>query len=500
MKHFLLCTLLLTAASLPAGAATPGHQFKAPQSMTKLAKARKAAAKEKKSPYRAPERLPFVTGEWAAQEIKAYYPGYDGGWIFEGTVKSTYDPQGRLVSQELETVDEDGYPEEALATQTTYSEDGFEATTLVYDVTTDPGELASKRVRAYDPQTPKLLVKSMQYLYDGGEETVSGASYYRTVDRNEKGYITGVHYFTYYMGDFEEVQRVLVGYDADFNPVSITEYQLGYTEQDELDWVATESYTDCTWYETDGQIYDLEHIFEAPNKIKSYVYSYMDGQSDEGYVQYEENDDFILLSTVNDLGPGLVGVQQWINLPNDGYQSEVYIYMDEVIPDEGESFKDALQDFSEESMLYGIVEREEFDILGNTLLAYSYYMESDFKELDTFIKGEETLDEEGHPATYVQSEFWPYYDDEDWYEEDDWYAPRRAADRLDEPFGEGEWFETEKLEFSGIVSLGQNAVQGIEATDAPAVYYSIDGRRLTTLPAHGIVIERRGDKSRKLLR
>lgn len=425
---------------------------------------------------RAPQKLEEAPGKWVAKSMTMYVPAGDGEWDIDNRLTSTYDDRGYLAEEFYE----DLYDNLVYVSKYTYGD-----SELDYVSVSQVGKTLStlqnnmKVERATDSRMPSLITKSYRYEWSNGDWALQGTSYHRVVDRDASGNVTAVHYFSLYQGNFEEVQRVVMEYGADGKAVSMTEYQLSYDANMNEIWVEGYSYRDCVWYETDGQLCNLDYIFEDNNRVKSYT-QYSSGRfiCNVEVTYADDSSDFECMATYGD---GSVSVQEWKNLANGGFQNDLqFMYVDD---ESGELTPD-----------YGVCEREEFDVLNNLTLGYALEYYEDGVELYNWEEATCELNGDGLPTEYILRMFIP--------DEDGAYRSpmsRSFQQELSEPPCDGVWEDEVKMVFSDFEKLSGigNVTADAAASDFRVEYFTLDGRRVDN-PSSGIYIRRQGENVAKI--
>lgn len=419
-------------------------------------------------------RRAAANGTWVARSTVQSVSDYEGGWLPAYEYTADYDDKARIVKDVVKTLDEYEAGETPYrVTFNTYNEyDKIVAELTQIGATPDDLQNEQKVDRKYDDRIHNLIVESSPYSFFTGTWELMGNAYRREVTRDNAGNVTQILYSTLYMGEFEAVQRVDITYGTDGKAETITEFQLSYDDNMELYWKEGYSFRDCQWYETDGQLWSTDYIFEGNNKVKSFT-EYSEGELIGNVeVTYKEGtDDFRSVLT----GDGFTSTQEWTDLENGGFMTVVT--------------------YSEEGYEEKEVVLEEYNIFDvSTFTCDVVFFGEDDVEVIEWSKAETEYNENGCPETVTIRTFIPT--------EEEWpgLSVRKApALSFDEPPVEGEWVDALRFEFSDFALIGSTT--GIESaaadSDAPAEYFTIDGRRVLN-PSAGIYILRQGNKVRKV--
>lgn len=426
-----------------------------------------------KTSFKVLRKLDEAPGKWVARNSIMYFPLGDDEWEADTRLQTTYDASGFLVKE----VEEDYIEETCTVTTYTYGDNGLDYVALSQSGDAIDDVVNSVRLdRTYDSRIPSLITKSYRYQWNGSDWTMAANCYHRVVERDGAGNVTAVRYYTLYQGNFEEVQRVVMEYGADGNATAMSEYQLQYDANYNEVWVEGYSYRDMEWYETDGQLFNLDYIFEGANKVKSYKQYHEDEYVCAVEVTYKDgSDDFVCTATYDN---GSMSVQDWTNMANGGFINDIkFMYFDE---DEDAYVTD-----------FGMYEYEEYDVLQNLLLGYAYEYYGDGMMLYNWEQATCELNADGLPTTYILRMF---IEDE---EDEEFRAPLRAG-TLSEPPVAGLWEDEMKIEYSGFELLSGVESVSADGGDATVEFFSLDGRRVTD-PANGIFIRKQGASVSKVV-
>lgn len=456
----------------------------------------KKSAKEKAAAFKGSRRVLSLAENsvWRPETQVVSAWDYDTEtWVEAEELTSTWDAQGNPLTVVSKSLLEEG---DYAKTTYTYDEYGFVTEEVTY-VGTSLEDLApsSRKVHAYDSQIHNLIVENSEEMWDEASSAwvAVGNVYRRIVTRDDAGNVTSVQVESLYQGAYDPLEKYEFTYGDDGKPVKLVYWVMAfdYTTNEPTGWVEDIIYEQAGWYSFDGQIYDLDCIFEGNNKIKTFTQVYEGepiGVTNVTYVG--DTDDF---TAVGDFGYATT-VQTWLNYENGGALNHT-LYTEDLGDD----------------MVYteDFVECATFDELGYDLLNFSYLVSEDMLQFGGYLNGEQTLDpDKGYPVDYVLREFYPLeedWGDEDWGDED-WsvYASRSAVpseytaplDVLD-----GDWENFIAIKFSGYNDVASSAIDRVaaETAEGKAEYFTIDGRRVNGAPAAGLYIRRTANGSSKVL-
>lgn len=401
-----------------------------------------------------------------------------GDWYGIEEITTTWSAAGKhLVDISKSLEEEDEYSK----TEMVYDDYGYLTSQLSYVGTSaDDMEPSSRKIREYDPRMHGLIVSNTEERWNPVTSSwvPSGNIYRRVVTRDGNGNVTCVQMELFYDGRYDPMEKYDFYYGSDnkVNKIVYSQMKFDYTTFLPVEWVEDVVYDEIEWYAFDGQIYDLDCIFEGNNKVKTFT-QVLDGEpvsvSTVAYVG--DTDDFVLVGEMD----GAVYEQTWLNYENGGYVNHV-VRTEEL----GEGEKVVTEEY---------VNCALFNELGSELLVAEYEIDGDELLFGCYSVGDEVRDpENGFLQSYVMREFWPMEEDYD----EDYYAlaSRSLANDLVAPLDqlEGEWYNFVKIEFSDYRPAGTGAVDKIasDIADGKAEYFTIDGRRVNGAPAPGLYIRR----------
>lgn len=382
----------------------------------------------------------------------------------------TYDDMGRKLTEFAENLDK---------TQTQYYQ--FSIIEYIYD---DEGRVTEYNVRAGNTQDNMNLVSTAEITYDpirndvvsvqnvydvfpDGTKSLNADSYKQIIERDEDGNVIGMYAFTWYDGDFIEVQNLEITYNDKNEPSNLVESQLTQAEENgPLELVPTETYSDCTWYETDGQIISLDEITSGNNRIKTATVQNSEGSDINMSVVYPDDEfDYISTSEFNYLTfiPTKT-VMSHKSLENGGFYTKVVT--DQDLTAAGaypvQSITQILHQYDE---FQNLIQAQNQTFYGHTMI-------------NSWIKGDVENDPEtGLPRNYVRSK----------------YVLNEGSDYY------GTWEYDYKITYDNWID-----VAGIESAlvndnqDSNVMYFDLTGRKVLN-PTNGIFIRKDGNRVSKIL-
>ncbi len=443
------------------------------------------------------------TAVWRPTEYTQYRPWGDGKWDKEAEGHYTYNNAG-LMLEDRGTYFEEYFQVVAHYKYTaTYTGDPVEKTTLLSEWgSTEDNLIPEFRLeQSYDPRIPSLIVSRMFYTYSEEEQewVLNDVSEYRTVERDAKGNITAIRHYEYGSFGVQEVDKIEISYDEKGLPSTIAEYAPVYDEEKgENVWTEIASFRDCVWYETEGQIWDLDYsAFEGTNRLKSCTVYDEGGWLYELQAFYTDKEDSYTLR--GDFSDGAYAMCERYLYPNDGFRTNLRYYL---VPEDSKPF-------------YQHLEEERWDDMGNLMLGCTVTAYHGAPYVDYWEAAEYSYDENGNVSEYILRDFsqapgeLPTDQDPDMWGEEDWgddaqaagwaYAPREEGE-FPEPPAEGEWEDMSRITYSSYVNCAGSGVETAVADSADEEsYWSIDGRRLSAKPEKGMVIVRKGNRAEKLI-
>lgn len=486
----------LVAGSLAADAKTAsaskprfkhGRQIEAPvhPAYRTLVAAKKAAGKKKA--VRKPVSSLAENQTWLP--VTQVVSVWDGEWIEIEKYSTTWNANGKPVINIIQPMEDE--VTDFTKEEYTYDDYGYQTGLLTsIGESLDDLTATTRTTREYDPVVHHLVTYQVEETFDGSEWVKSGNEFRRIVTRDNAGNITKVEVQTPYEDRWDPMEKYEIEYGADgkASKISFSEMEYDWNTFEPTDWSLRYVYDHIEWYCTDGQIYDMDCIYESTNKVKTFSQMVGDEVACVSTVTYVgDTDDFVL---VGDMG-WAVFTQTWTNHENGGYTNHT-VQVDE--PEEE----------GMEPMTETMVECVKYDALGNGLLEVGYYIYDGELMLETYSKGEDLVDAStGFITEYTLTEFWPA-EEEPVEGEEEWYALSRAeVDDILAPLEgiEGEWVAYLNVKFSDYQPAGSAALDKIDAeiADGKAEYFTIDGRRVNGTPAAGLYIRRTASGATKVL-
>lgn len=455
-----------------------------------------------KAPARAEESAPVFRPEFQT----AYYPDETGtGWIESELYKTQWDKHGRPVRDVITSKEE----EEVVVYEYEYNEYGNVILQKEYiGATEESAELTNKIETEYDENMPWLETSHLSYTYQGGEWALDEArnNYRNVVTRNDAGNVVSVLRQTLSNADTENYEwydnvKFEATYGTDGKPVKIGEYSYDSYAQE---WSEDGEYENLVWDAFTGQISSVETCFEKGNRLVNYTEKDEEEGDMTAQVLYLDENNYVMYAELEGNPVYLLTTL----LPNGGFRQTQYAEIS----------------FGGFTMAMGAGYVESVDELNNILLSAEYEFDSEegITEVYGWMQGTNTpLAEYGNmPSQYILRIFSPHFEDEEpmdlaarvkaFGKKSAKKAPARitAADLPDFSKFEyseipetipGEWENFIRIDFSGYNKVSGICLPETEAADAPAEYYTIDGRKVSA-PAEGLYIVRQGGKVTKVIR
>ncbi len=271
-KHLLIGLSALTATVTAVAAPTPEV---AKASMLNFIKSTIPHSKEGKtlssflgirSGFAAPQSE--TTGDkpiWRPGTREVFY--WDDEWVPIEKYTDTYTNKG-LVEVEECTDLMDG----TVSVETnTYNANGMLSSRLTQFGEEGVEELENSQLveRSYDERLTNVIVENNNWFWVNGEWSQIGNNYRRIIERDGAGNITSVVIATLYQGEFDPSQRLTITYGDNGEAVSMVEEVLAFDDEGQLVWEVSQSLENIVWDTTDGQLYDIEDIFDGANRMKS---------------------------------------------------------------------------------------------------------------------------------------------------------------------------------------------------------------------------------------
>ncbi|MDE6125378.1 MAG: hypothetical protein K2G30_00310 [Muribaculaceae bacterium] len=412
----------------------------------------------------------------------------EADWLPMEEITTTWDAAGRPLVDIFKSLEEE---DEYSKTETVYDEYGYATLETSYVGTSlDDMTPSTRKVREYDPRIHNLIVSNSEERWDAATSSWApvGNIYRNIVTRDDSGNVTCVQLELYYSGRWDPITKYdfFYGEDGKASKIVQSQMQFDYSTFTPTEWMEDIIYDNVEWYAFDGQIYDLDCIFEGNNKVKAYTQVY-DGEPmvtcDVTYVG--DTDDF---TVVGNLGYA-VYEQTWINYENGGYLNHV------TQTEEAEE--------GEEPIVGEFIDCVKVNEMGNDLLVVNYEIYDGEMLFGGYSVGDETRDpDNGLLTSYESREFWPA--EEDFGDEDfDFLASRSAVNEITAPLDqlEGEWENFIKIDYSDYTTAGTGAADRVatDIADGFAEYFTIDGRRVNGTPAAGLYIRRTSAGTTKIL-
>lgn len=398
----------------------------------------------------------------------AVHTDWDGRkWVPYGKYTFSYDADLNVVEELSESLAPEGVYVKYAKRLYTYDALGrLTRSTLLAGETLDNLEQLQYADISYDDVLTDLVIRQDSYTLTDGGWALDDQSYRREITRDSDGNIVEMTARTYYEGEFIEVESLKTVFE-DGVPVTMKERMLTQDEDTgELKMAETETYSDCKWYSTDGQITSLDDITVGRNHLQSANIKTPDVSDMKMEIVYKDgSDDYTATSTATLMYVvPTTTVFEFTRLPNGGSYQKTTQDMD--IPQYGHAQKIMTLD-------------NQFDEWGNLIISKQVTTYG-ATTVDKWLQGEFVRDEQhGYPLQYLQKEFTQYQGQTG-----------------------GEWEDKYRIEYSDYVqpSVGVSETEADGNADAEAEYYTLDGRRCSDRPASGICLKvKKGVTPRKLL-
>ena len=261
MKKYLLLPIgMLMAASTYAAQSNPfrmiqknKHHEKTPEIDQKGAKALMNVL------FKAPEKVE----NWKPTRSN-YYEWNGSGWDTAQNSSYTYTSSGMIL--QMVTSLPEGIK---FVTDNTYNENEKLTSSIISLSSGNEPLMEMMRLDCeYDAVLTDVTTLNEISISLAGQTSVMNGSWRRNITRNDKGRIIEVVTEEYGDDQYQPEERLLIEYGSDGKASAICEYYAewhgGY-----YTWEQEASLSDIIWEQTDGQIYDMEKIFQGNNRIKS---------------------------------------------------------------------------------------------------------------------------------------------------------------------------------------------------------------------------------------
>lgn len=453
MKHHYLLAIAAIAATISVSAARPAerflhHQATKTENTVKKNKFLKSKSRSEAALWRAGKETII---EWV-----------EGEWLPSGVNTLTYDSRGNILINISE------------------SEEGFYRETFTYDdnnqVLTDISESSGdgvefnnylKTTRTYDPVVQSLITANYQYMWINSEWNQLGNNYTFTVTRNDKGNVTALERAVLYQDIFEPTERIFIEYGEDGVATSISTKNLGYDDEWNLVWIEGDKITDIVWENTNGQIVtgELLSFLTGANRIKSATVL---SESETVNIKVEYTDELgsfkSEISGEDEYGTFHIVSQKDVIDSYGSYNATENYHA--IFPPEEEGMEP-------ETETIDIVENITYDAYGlNRLTFHSESYNGEEPEIYEWTEGIVNYDEtHGYPLDYLIKT----WDDE----------TQELVNML-------------YVEYSDYADVAGIADVEAADTDAPAMYYNLQGVRVDD-PTPGLYIRRQGNKATKVV-
>lgn len=314
-----------------------------------------------------------------------YYEWGGSGWKTSQSSSFTYTSFGMV----LQTVT--SYPGNMKSvTDNTYNENEKLVSSIISFSSGNGPMMEMTRMNfEYDAVLTDVTTLSEMAMSLAGQTLVMNGSMRRNITRNDNGCIIEVVTEEYDDFQYQPEERLLIEYGPDGKATTISEY---YPEWHGAlyTWKQEASLSDIIWEQTDGQIYDMEKIFQGNNRIKS-AKLFIADMYDEDFgageqlkfdvtAEYSDVPGFYALTIVQPKY-GIKGSSTYIPKENGGYEVTSHSTDGEI-------------EFEEKT----------YDEWGLLLSSYSECTEGTYTEIDEDIIGSVEYDDNGFPIVYTVEE------------------------------------------------------------------------------------------------
>lgn len=401
-------------------------------------------------------RIPENIADWHPTRTDLY-KWEDSQWELAEKCSFSYTPTGKI--QQMAISDPRNIE---MITDNTYNQnDQLVLSVISYSSDGEPFTEMMKLKFEYDDVLTNVVTLSESSVSLLGQTIVLPGSSRRIITRNDAGNITEVVNEEYEDGQYKPEDRIVIEYSAEGKAISITQYS-SELKGDAYLWEKEASLTEVTWEETDGQIYDIEKIFQGNNRIKTAKVFIADLEDDD----FGEDNTILFDLTVNynDVPGYYEGI---ISLPEFELQSTITYEPKE---NGGYSIKS--------SSIDGETEFEEvtYDEWGNMLSSYSEWSNGNYNEIEEDIIGLVEYDDDGFPILYIV--------------EENIHDPNSS--KVENKM-------VSKTEFFDYINV--TAGVGMTETDVnmPIMYFNLQGQPVTNPEAGSIYIRKKGAKAEKVM-
>ena len=395
------------------------------------------------------ENAARMASNWQAGCIENYYWG-GADWEPAGKTLRTFNANGTIAS-----LSEDHHKTEFL-----YDDQNRLITQKSYSDYEGDWQLEATTYYEYDTVVTDMVIKTT-YEYSWGD----GYSQGKEITRNEAGNVTKVQdYYIYEDGEKSYDGEVLIiEYGADGKACSVFEEYYGEIE---------ESYTDITWENTDGQIFEIEiddpdsDSYFGANRIKSAIVNNGDVPGDEA--QLTVTYDGVNYHSLLMMGEVRLAEINYTSVDDYGSYDATHFECDYDRADDGEGY---VLDFTRDRETTYRVDAYGLLLEDMSTTEYHYTRHEDETEVEGQ-KADVVYDETyGYPLEYILSYKSYSYDD----------------------------FElSSRTVFSDYTDFGTSGINSVVNEDAEAEYFNIQGVKVDN-PTNGLYIRRQGSTVTKVI-
>ena len=421
---------------------------------------------------------------WRPRHNAMYY--WDGtDWLLDGTFENVYDANGNLTVETSESAD--GY-----ISRTTHTYNANNQKTQELTESLEKGQWVNYQKKEYE-YDGDVTVSVISYTWNAIRKvwTVYNSDKY-VVERDAAGNITSS---TRMQSDIA-TGKIAMTYGADGKPEKIEVYSQAYDENFQEYLAVSNTYTNIVWQNFNGSIYSASDLFTVKNGIKS-------ATSEAGGITSE-----ITAEYLDARGSAIIRDSWIMQEEEDGYVYETKIVSTETYTVADEGFgggKDVLEyqylDPETDRLMYTeryidtyITSVDDLPVLIYNALEYDLSEGGTFTEVSMLSRGIFTYDEAyGYPVDFVSQDFYMAG-------ESGAYAPRKIVGDAEAEGLDGVWENTVRVTFTDYFNAAAG-IDGIVADgdDSEAVYYNLQGVRVSNPSAGQLLIKVQGNKATKLL-
>lgn len=404
----------------------------------------------------------------ARAEAEIWRPGTQtsfenfGGWEKTEESRFTYDRQGRILTQYLDSYNGGSEPASRTLYTYTYTGDNPRFTRRQTDTSTDgvyydPASLLERR---YDERVPSTVVENAESMWTGAAWVERGNCYRRIIERDEAGNIVRVDVLVPYEGEYTATDRLTITYGEDGLPSTMLHEVLTQgAEPGTFVWGVSQEYLDCTWEECNGQITAVEDLPYGGNRLAS------------ARIRVAEGVYGTLTFTYPDERGSYRSVQKFVD---NGMAVNIIGTMN-IIDDNG-SYDFTIENISGLGSIvgrYSQTEKYHVDAYGNETMIYTSETTDGQESILGWMRGDIEYNAlHGYPEVYTINE--------------------RDAET-------GDFEPLMRIEFADYTDAAGIAAAEADSTEGEAEYYDLRGMRIDKPTVPGLYIRRSGSGAEKFV-